>query len=420
VSVTPAEGDPTAQRPIRFVLASASPARLQTLRNAGVEPQVIVSGVDEDGVTADSPAELAGLLATLKARAVVAGLDDHATVLGCDSVLEIDGTAYGKPGSADIARERLRALRGRSGVLHTGHCVFDTWSRREVREVASTTVHFAELTDDEIEAYIDTGEPIAVAGSFTVDGLGGAFVEGVEGDHHNVVGISLPLLRLMLAEVGIAWPSLWLANKPLSERSNVPDYDLEAEGYDGSRGGTERAQAAAAALHPLLPPRGTVLDLAVGTGIVACELAALGHLVHGTDLSAAMLRQARIRLPGHVVQADAVRLPVADATVAAVTAVWLLHLVPDSDAVLAEATRVLRDGGVFVTTADKSDAHRVADGREPAAGRAQDGVALLVARAARHGLELTGATAFTGHGQDRGGAEPVYPVLAFRKVASAP
>ncbi|HYU85198.1 MAG TPA: Maf family nucleotide pyrophosphatase [Kribbellaceae bacterium] len=416
--------EPVTDRPLRFVLASASPARLQTLRNAGVEPEVIVSGVDEDGVTAESPAELARTLATLKARAVVAGLDDHATVLGCDSVLEVDGTAYGKPGSPDAARERLRALRGHSGVLHTGHCVFDTWSRHEVREVASTTVHFAELTDDEIEAYIATGEPLAVAGSFTVDGLGGAFVEGVEGDHHNVVGISLPLLRLMLAEVGISWPSLWHSGGQANRHGDVPDYDLEAEGYDESRGGTERAQAAAGALHALLPERGTVLDLAVGTGIVACELAALGHLVHGIDLSAAMLRRARIRLPGHVVQAEAARLPVADRTVAAVTAVWLLHLVDDSEAVLAEAARVLRPGGVLLTTTDKSDAHRVADGRAPAAGRAQDGVALLTARAARHGLALTGATAFTGIGQARGGgAEPLYPVLVFTRnsqVTSAP
>jgi septum formation protein len=234
-------------RPVRFVLASASPARLQTLRRAGIEPVVIVSGVDEEAVTADSPAQLATLLATLKARAVVAGLDDHAVVLGCDSVLEIDGTAYGKPADAAEAVERLKAMRGRSGVLHTGHCVFDTWGRHEVREVASTTVHFAELTDAEIDAYVATGEPLEVAGAFTVDGLGGAFVEGVEGDHHNVVGISLPLLRLMLASIGITWPELWTANR------GVPDYDRQAEGYDASRGGTERARAAARAVHALLP-----------------------------------------------------------------------------------------------------------------------------------------------------------------------
>ncbi len=394
-------------RPVRFVLASASPARLQTLRRAGIEPVVIVSGVDEEAVTAESPAELAGLLATLKARAVVAQLDDHAVVLGCDSVLEIDGVAYGKPADAAEAVARLTAVRGRSGVLHTGHCVFDTWGRHEVREVASTTVHFAELTDAEIDAYVATGEPLAVAGAFTVDGIGGAFVEGVEGDHHNVVGISLPLLRLMLASIGITWPELWTANR------GGPDYDDEAEGYDASRGGAERARAAAEALHPLLPERGTVLDLATGTAIVACELAALGHLVHGVDLSAEMLRPASIRLPGHVVRGDVFRLPVANSAVAAVTAIWLLHLLDDCEPVLAEAARVLKPGGVFVTTVDKSDAHRVAADRDPAPGRTQDRLSLLVAKAAAYGFELTGATTFTGHGQGRGGPDPRYPLAAF-------
>lgn len=385
---------PELTRPLRFVLASASPARLKTLRNAGVEPVVMVSGVDEERVTADSPAELAGLLATLKARAVVAELDDHATVLGCDSVLEIDGVAYGKPGTADAARDRLKAMRGGSGVLHTGHCLFDTWSRSEQREVSSTIVHFADLTDDEIEAYVATGEPLVVAGSFTVDGLGGPFVTRIEGDHHNVVGLSLPLLRTMLAETGISWPSLWEANK----HGQVPDYDVEADRYDESRGGQERARVAAEALHRLLPERGTVLDIAAGTGIVGAELAALGHLVHGIDLSAGMLHKATVRLPGHVLNADAASLPVATGRVAAVVAVWLLHLVPDSDAVLAEVARVLSPGGVLLATVDKTDAQRVAEDRDPAAGRAQDGLALLTARALRHGLDLTGATTFEWSG----------------------
>jgi septum formation protein len=198
----------------RFVLASASPARLQTLRNAGVEPEVIVSGVDEDNVTAESPGELARALATLKARAVVSTLDEHATVLGCDSVLEIDGVAYGKPGTPEIARERLRSMRGRSGILHTGHCLFDTTSRQEIRELASTTVYFADLTDDEIDDYVATGEPLEVAGAFTVDGLGGAFVTGIEGDHHNVVGLSLPLVRELTAELGHSWTDLWTGRPP--------------------------------------------------------------------------------------------------------------------------------------------------------------------------------------------------------------
>lgn len=394
----------------RFVLASASPARLQTLRNAGVEPEVIVSGVDEDSVTAESPGALAQTLATLKARAVVAGLDDHATVLGCDSVLEFDGVAYGKPGSPDVARERLRTMRGRSGILHTGHCLFDTTTRHELRELASTTVHFAELTDAEVDAYVATGEPLAVAGSFTVDGLGGAFVSGVEGDYHNVVGLSLPLVRRMLAEVGITWPSLWT-----SPARSVRYDATEAARYDESRGGSARAVAAADAVHQLLPEGGRVVELAVGTGLVGAELAALGHLVHGVDLSPDMLRHASIRLPGHVAVADAAVLPIADGRCDALVAVWLLHLLDDSESVLAEVARALRPDGVFVTTVEKSEASRVADGRPAQDQRAADALSLLVAKAAKYGLYLNGATCFVGHGQGRDGTDPIYPVVRFRR-----
>jgi len=194
---------------VRFVLASASPARLATLRAAGIEPEVVVSGVDEEGVSADSPAALALTLAELKAAAVVRRLAGNpALVVGCDSVLELDGVAYGKPSDAADATARWQSMRGRSGVLHTGHAVIGPdESRRSA--VASTVVHFADLDDQEIGAYVATGEPLAVAGAFTVDGLGGAFVTGIEGDHHNVVGISLPLLRSMLRELGVAWPQLW-------------------------------------------------------------------------------------------------------------------------------------------------------------------------------------------------------------------
>ncbi|MGO1971826.1 MAG: Maf family protein [Propionibacteriaceae bacterium] len=197
-----------------FVLASASPARLATLRSAGIEPRVQVSGVDESGVDADSPADLAGTLAELKAAAVADDLtaDRTTIVLGCDSVLEFDGHAYGKPGTAEVATERWTAMRGRSGVLHSGHHLVllepDGTSRRSTR-VASTIVHFADLTDAEVAAYVATGEPLVVAGAFTLDGLGGAFVSGIEGDPHNVVGVSLPLLRVMLAEAGIRWTDLW-------------------------------------------------------------------------------------------------------------------------------------------------------------------------------------------------------------------
>nr|WP_090592617.1 Maf family protein [Auraticoccus monumenti] len=198
-------------RPVsRLVLASQSPARLATLRSAGVHPEVLVSGVDEDGVVADSPAALAARLAELKATAVLERLGDwpdDAVLVGCDSVLEIDRVAYGKPGDADVARERWRSMRGRSGVLHTGHHVLAGTSARSA--TASTTVHFADLGDAEIDAYVATGEPLQVAGAFTLDGLGGAFVTGIEGDPHNVVGISVPLLRELLADLGLSWTSLW-------------------------------------------------------------------------------------------------------------------------------------------------------------------------------------------------------------------
>ena len=197
--------------PLDLVLASASPARLATLRSAGVEPVVIVSGVDEDQVDGLPPAELALQLAELKCAAV-AGRDDlpeAALVLGCDSVLELDGEALGKPGDAAEATRRWQAMRGRSGVLHTGHCLRDTETDHVAAATASTLVHFADVTDEEIAAYVATGEPLHVAGAFTVDGHGGAFVTGIEGDHHNVVGVSLPLLRDLVAELGRSWTDLW-------------------------------------------------------------------------------------------------------------------------------------------------------------------------------------------------------------------
>lgn len=200
---------------MRLVLASASPARRQVLTRAGLHPEVIVSGVDESGTSAATPAELAAKLAELKARAVLKRIEvtGPTVLVGCDSVLEFDGVAYGKPLTAERATERWQALRGRSGILHTGHQVFALglpgradWNSNAV---GSTTVHFADLTDAEIDGYVATGEPLQVAGAFTLDGFGGAFIERVEGDPHNVVGISLPLLRSMLVEIGLNWPDLW-------------------------------------------------------------------------------------------------------------------------------------------------------------------------------------------------------------------
>jgi septum formation protein len=195
--------------PPRLVLASQSPARLATLRAAGLDPEVVVSGVDESTVTTDDPEELSVELARLKARAVADRLDGDALVVGCDSVLELDGEVHGKPGTAEEATRRWRAMRGRSGVLHTGHCVVDTATGRTVARAARTVVHFADLGDEEIEAYVATGEPLGVAGAFTIDGLGGAYVTGLEGDPHTVVGIGLPLLREIMAELGVAWHRLW-------------------------------------------------------------------------------------------------------------------------------------------------------------------------------------------------------------------
>jgi septum formation protein len=194
-----------------FVLASASPARLATLRSAGLEPTVVVSGVDESQLEGLPPAELALQLAELKCAAVAArdDLPEGCLVLGCDSVLELDGEALGKPLEPEEAVRRWRAMRGRSGVLRTGHSLRDTGTGRVAAATASTTVHFADVTDDEVAAYVATGEPLHVAGAFTVDGLGGAFVTGIEGDHHNVVGVSLPLLRELTAELGRSWTDLW-------------------------------------------------------------------------------------------------------------------------------------------------------------------------------------------------------------------
>jgi septum formation protein len=193
----------------RLVLASASPARLATLRAAGIEPSIVVSGVDEEQVTGLPPATLAPRLAELKCAAVSEQLTDGWLVLGCDSVLELEGASLGKPVDPDEAVARWRAMRGRTGTLHTGHCLRDTASGRQATGTGSTLVHFADVTDAEIAAYVDSGEPLEVAGAFTIDGLGGAFVTGIEGDHHNVVGLSLPLLRDLVADLGHAWTDLW-------------------------------------------------------------------------------------------------------------------------------------------------------------------------------------------------------------------
>ena len=204
-----------------IVLASASPARKKLLLAAGVEPSIVVSGVDEDAVTAAAretygelaPEDVALVLARAKAEDV-AGQIEHAIVVGCDSVLELDGEVHGKPADAAEAVERWSRMSGRSGVLHTGHWVVDMresgagGTGATLGATASTTVHFARVDAAEVEAYVATGEPLRVAGAFTLDGLGSPYVAGIEGDPSNVVGLSLPLLRELLEEVGIPWRSL--------------------------------------------------------------------------------------------------------------------------------------------------------------------------------------------------------------------
>ncbi len=202
---------------VRVVLASASPARLGLLRAAGLDPRVEVSDVDEeallDAVPHAAPAEKVTTLAGAKATAVARRLDlDDAVVIGCDSMLHIGGELLGKPASVAEARERWGAMAGRSGELVTGHAVLrvvDSGIDRVAEGHAVTVVRFGEPTPDELEAYLATGEPLAVAGAFTLDGLGGWFVEGVDGDPANVVGLSLPLVRRLLAAVGVTVTDLW-------------------------------------------------------------------------------------------------------------------------------------------------------------------------------------------------------------------
>jgi len=192
------------------VLASASPARLRLLHDAGFDPTVIVSGVDEDTVQHDDPFELVRSLAELKAKTVAAteGLGD-AVVLGCDSMFCLDGDVLGKPGSTEDAIARWKRMRGGTGVLLTGHHLIDSANGRSAHGVADTVVRFAEPSDDEIAAYVATGEPLNVAGAFTLDGRSAVFIDGIDGDSTNVMGLSLPLLRRLLLELGIEVTSLW-------------------------------------------------------------------------------------------------------------------------------------------------------------------------------------------------------------------
>lgn len=205
----------------RVVLASTSPARLTLLRAGGIEPETIAPAVDEDEVTAVATAQglikstedMVLLLARAKAEAVLHRPETAgAIVIGCDSSLQFQGESLGKPHLPEVAIKRWQSLRGNSGKLYSGHWVIDNRDQQNPRAVgraSNSVVHFADLSDTEIEAYVATGEPLKVAGAFTIDGLGGAFLKGIEGDPHTVIGLSLPTLRELVIELGIEYPSLW-------------------------------------------------------------------------------------------------------------------------------------------------------------------------------------------------------------------
>lgn len=191
----------------RIVLASASPSRERLLRSAGLDPEIIVSGIDEEDSRYEelTPKELVIALSIVKAHTVRKLIDFPALIIGCDSTFEFEGKSLGKPLTSDIARERARKISGKSGLLHTGHCIIDTTNEIEFSDVATTRVHFADISDSEISAYVATGEPLHVAGGFTLDGISAPFIKAIEGDPANVIGLSLPLLRKAFIELGYNW-----------------------------------------------------------------------------------------------------------------------------------------------------------------------------------------------------------------------
>lgn len=206
----------------KIVLASTSPARLRLLNDAGIDPIVVSPGVDEEHVSnmamqaglITNTADLVLLLAKAKAEAVMNHPDAQgALIIGCDSALDLDGEALGKPHEPEVAIERWKSMRGRSGRLYTGHWLIDnrisTPMPAATGLASNTTVHFADLSDSEIIAYVGTGEPLKVAGAFTIDGLGGAFITAIEGDAHTVVGLSLTTLRDLCLKLDVEYPSLW-------------------------------------------------------------------------------------------------------------------------------------------------------------------------------------------------------------------
>ena len=194
----------------KIVLASQSTSRRRLLESAGLNPTIIVSHVDEetDFFMAMTPADMVIALAIAKAHTVRETINYPALIIGCDSIFDVDGISFGKPETAEIAIERARQISGRSGWLHTGHCIIDTEKGVEIADRVTTKVTFDVMNEEEIADYVASGEPLKVAGGFTLDGFGSPFIPVIEGDYTNVVGISMPFLRRAIKELGYTWPQL--------------------------------------------------------------------------------------------------------------------------------------------------------------------------------------------------------------------
>jgi septum formation protein len=199
---------------VKLVLASGSPSRARLLQSVGINPQIVISDVNEedDQFAKLSPGELVIALAILKAHTVAKTIDFPALVLGCDSTFEFEGKSLGKPETRDNAIARAKQLSGKSGILHTGHCLIDTKQQIELSERSSAKVNFTKMSDDEIEDYVNTGEPLKVAGGFTLDGNSAPFINSIEGDPSGIIGLSLPLLRRMILKLGYQWTEIKSAN----------------------------------------------------------------------------------------------------------------------------------------------------------------------------------------------------------------
>ena len=195
-----------------LVLASQSASRRRLLESAGLKPTIMVSNVDEetDFFNAMTPEDMVIALAITKAHTVREQVNYPAIIIGCDSTFEFEGQSLGKPGTASVAKERAQRVRGKSGYLHTGHCVIDTEQEREISDRITTKVTFTDMTDVEIDDYIESGEPLHVAGGFTLDGFSSPFIPSIEGDYTNVVGISMPFLRSAMTQLGYSWPEVKL------------------------------------------------------------------------------------------------------------------------------------------------------------------------------------------------------------------